>query len=68
MAGYLHDVGKITIPSEILSKPGKLNAAEFKLIQEHAQASLRHSSLADSGYRADHIARRSGSREAMLAE
>jgi len=39
VAGYLHDVGKITIPSEILAKPGKLSPTEFKLIQGHAQAS-----------------------------
>jgi putative nucleotidyltransferase with HDIG domain len=38
VAGYLHDVGKITIPSEILTKPGKLTAVEFKLIRGHAQA------------------------------
>ncbi len=37
-AGYLHDVGKITIPAEILSKPGKLSGIEFSLIQGHAQA------------------------------
>jgi len=39
VAGYLHDIGKITIPSEILSKPGKLSAIEFTLIQGHSQAS-----------------------------
>ena len=39
VAGYLHDVGKITIPSEILAKPGKLSPIEFKLIQGHARAS-----------------------------
>ena len=39
VTGYLHDVGKITIPSEILSKPGKLNPIEFQLIQGHPQAS-----------------------------
>jgi PAS domain S-box-containing protein/putative nucleotidyltransferase with HDIG domain len=39
IAGYLHDVGKIMIPSEILSKPGKLTAAEYALIKGHAQAS-----------------------------
>lgn len=38
VAGYLHDVGKMTIPAEILSKPGKLSAIEFQLIQGHAQA------------------------------
>ena len=39
VAGHLHDVGKIIIPSEILSKPGKLSSIEFMLIQGHAQAS-----------------------------
>jgi len=39
VAGYLHDVGKMTIPSEILSKPGRLSAIEFQLIQGHARAS-----------------------------
>ncbi len=38
MAGYLHDVGKMNIPAEILSKPGKLTAAEFSLVKEHAAA------------------------------
>ena len=39
VAGILHDIGKITIPSEILSKPGKLSAIEYQLVQGHAQAS-----------------------------
>ena len=39
VAGYLHDIGKIRIPSEILSKPGKLSATEYQLVQGHAQAS-----------------------------
>lgn len=39
VAGHLHDIGKINIPSEILSKPGKLSAVEFLLIQGHAQSS-----------------------------
>lgn len=39
VAGCLHDIGKITVPSEMLSKPGKLSAIEFQLIQGHAQAS-----------------------------
>ena len=39
VAGHLHDVGKVTIPAEILSKPGKLSAAEYQLIKGHAQAS-----------------------------
>jgi PAS domain S-box-containing protein/putative nucleotidyltransferase with HDIG domain len=39
VAGYLHDIGKVSIPSEILSKPGKIGAIEYQLIQGHAQAS-----------------------------
>ncbi len=39
VAGYLHDVGKITVPAEILSKPTKLTPIEFELIKGHAQAS-----------------------------
>ena len=39
VGGYLHDLGKITIPAEILSKPGKLKPVELKLIQGHPQAS-----------------------------
>jgi HD-GYP domain-containing protein (c-di-GMP phosphodiesterase class II) len=35
--GSIHDVGKITVPAEILSKPGKLSAIEYSLIQGHAQ-------------------------------
>lgn len=38
VAGYLHDVGKVAIPAEILSKPAKLTPVEFMLIQGHPQA------------------------------
>jgi PAS domain S-box-containing protein len=37
MAGSIHDVGKISIPAEILSKPGHLAPFEYKLIQAHPQ-------------------------------
>ncbi|OHD64583.1 MAG: hypothetical protein A2176_08835 [Spirochaetes bacterium RBG_13_51_14] len=37
MAGIIHDVGKICIPSEILSKPGRLSPIEFDLIKTHPQ-------------------------------
>ena len=36
-AGYVHDIGKIATPAELLSKPGKLTANEFELIKTHAQ-------------------------------
>jgi putative nucleotidyltransferase with HDIG domain len=38
LAGAVHDLGKIQIPSEILSKPGKISDIEFSLIKTHAQA------------------------------
>ncbi|MEW5908737.1 MAG: HD domain-containing phosphohydrolase [Thermodesulfobacteriota bacterium] len=37
-AGLIHDIGKISIPAEILSKPGRLSSAEFNLILVHPQA------------------------------
>lgn len=37
VAALLHDVGKIIIQSEILSKPGKLSAIQVKMIQRHTQ-------------------------------
>lgn len=35
LAGLLHDIGKMMIPSEILDKPGKLSDAEFTAIKSH---------------------------------
>jgi putative nucleotidyltransferase with HDIG domain len=35
--GLLHDVGKIAVPAEILSKPGKINQYEFSIIKNHCQ-------------------------------
>jgi len=37
MAGSIHDIGKLSIPAEILSKPTKLSENEFSLIKEHAR-------------------------------
>jgi PAS domain S-box-containing protein len=37
MAGSIHDIGKLSIPAEILSKPTKLTNIEFSLIKEHSQ-------------------------------
>jgi PAS domain S-box-containing protein/putative nucleotidyltransferase with HDIG domain len=37
MAGLIHDIGKIYVPSEILNKLGKLDEVEFMLIKKHPQ-------------------------------
>jgi HD-GYP domain-containing protein (c-di-GMP phosphodiesterase class II) len=37
MAGSIHDIGKLSIPSDILSKPTKLSELEFSLIKEHSR-------------------------------
>lgn len=38
MAATVHDPGKMYVPSEILSKPGRLNKLEFDLVKTHSQA------------------------------
>lgn len=38
LASTIHDVGKIAIPVEILTKPGKLSKVEFMLVQTHVEA------------------------------
>jgi len=35
--GHLHDIGKISVPTELLVKPGKLSRIEFEMLKEHAQ-------------------------------
>jgi HD-GYP domain-containing protein (c-di-GMP phosphodiesterase class II) len=37
IAGSIHDIGKLSIPAEILSKPTKLTEIEYSLIKEHAR-------------------------------
>ena len=37
MAGVIHDLGKIAVPAEILSKPGQITETEFGLIKAHPQ-------------------------------
>ncbi|MBW2226659.1 MAG: HD domain-containing protein [Deltaproteobacteria bacterium] len=35
LAGVIHDIGKISVPGEILSKPGRISKHEFGIIKEH---------------------------------
>ena len=37
LAGLLHDIGKIAVPAEILSKPSRLTDAEFNIVRTHSQ-------------------------------
>lgn len=37
LAGLVHDLGKVRMPAEILSKPGRLNTIEFSLIKMHPE-------------------------------
>lgn len=46
LAAPLHDVGKVGIPDQVLNKPGKLDSAEWQVMQRHAM--LGHDMLKDS--------------------
>jgi HD-GYP domain-containing protein (c-di-GMP phosphodiesterase class II) len=37
VAASIHDIGKIAVPAEILTKPGRLTTAEYELIKVHPQ-------------------------------
>ncbi len=37
LAGLFHDIGKLTIPGDIITKPGKLTEEEYQLIRTHSQ-------------------------------
>ncbi|MBU1052362.1 MAG: response regulator [Proteobacteria bacterium] len=41
MAGIIHDIGKLNVPSEILTKPSQLNNIEFELVKMHAVAGYK---------------------------
>ena len=45
IAGLIHDVGKLVVPVEILTKPGRLSDVEYELVRTHARAG--HEMLAD---------------------
>jgi response regulator RpfG family c-di-GMP phosphodiesterase len=37
-AAAVHDIGKLRVPADVLSKPGRLTSAEFELVKSHADA------------------------------
>jgi putative nucleotidyltransferase with HDIG domain len=41
LAGLVHDIGKIAVPSEILTKPSSLTPIEMQLVQVHAETSYQ---------------------------
>lgn len=41
VAAVLHDIGKLSVPAEILSKPGSLTSAEYELVKGHPQAAYQ---------------------------
>ena len=64
-AGYLHDIGKLAVPSEILEKPERLTPREFDIMKKHPSLTRRileaTGGLADlAGWAADHHERMDG--------
>lgn len=57
LAGLVHDIGKIIVPSEILNKPGKLLLIEFELVKLHAMAGYDILSSIDFPWRLAEITR-----------
>lgn len=37
LSGLLHDIGKVSVPKEILNKPSKLTAEEFEVVKKHPE-------------------------------
>lgn len=38
LAGVVHDIGKISVPAELLNRPGRLTPPEYNLLKTHARA------------------------------
>ena len=57
LAGLVHDIGKINVPSEILNKPGKLLSIEFELVKQHPMTGFEILSGIDFPWRLAEITR-----------
>jgi HD-GYP domain-containing protein (c-di-GMP phosphodiesterase class II) len=55
MAGGIHDLGKIFVPAQILTKPGKLSEIEFDLIKYHPEVGYETSKTVDFPWRVPEI-------------
>jgi PAS domain S-box-containing protein len=49
LGALIHDIGKISVPAEILAKPGRLSEVEFNLIKQHSRAGYDILSVIDFG-------------------
>ncbi|NLD98028.1 MAG: PAS domain S-box protein [Synergistaceae bacterium] len=58
LAAAIHDVGKISVPSEILSRPGKLLDIEFSLVKAHAEEGYKILKNVDFPWKIADIVRR----------
>jgi PAS domain S-box-containing protein len=47
LAALIHDVGKVSVPAEVLTKPSKLSPVEFELMKGHSEAGYRIIASAD---------------------
>lgn len=47
MAALLHDIGKLTVPLDVLNKPGKLDGEEWRVMQAHAENGAWHLAALD---------------------
>ena len=51
MAGSIHDIGKLSVPAEIVSRPSKLTNIEFSMIKEHSQTGYEMLKNVESSWR-----------------
>ena len=54
-ASALHDIGKITIPDNVLKKPGRLTDEEFELMKTHTTAGVDILSMAPGDWGRDYV-------------